>query len=240
MERIGDPDGVIEVRRQPSPERLGQIGGHDFDPGEPGRVGICGPSAQVNSGVALDHVDQPATFQIDKTGRVDRVMVPVGAQERCLIHTELADPPDPIRVIDERGAVLDHGVHDRLPTHPELVRYLRHRPSQLANSAARLGTGAAGQHDLGIQELERFGPRPRRTQRLAAPPPPLPDPQPGRPTEALQIADIDPHPILRLGPTPTPLDTTPRFGRLDLDRHLTVGFGHAGHAHTIEAVCPPL
>ena len=35
--------------------------------------------------------------------------------------------------------------------------------------------------------------------------------------------------------TPTSLTPRPRFGRLDLDRHLTVGFAHVNHAHTIKA-----
>ena len=35
MKRVGDPAGVVEVRRQPGPERLGQIGGHHLDPGQP-------------------------------------------------------------------------------------------------------------------------------------------------------------------------------------------------------------
>ena len=84
-------------------------------------------------------------------------------------------------------------------------------------------------------KLEWLGPRPRHTQRLAAPPPALPDPQSRRAAEAFQIADIDPHPILRLGTAPAPLTPRPRFDRLDLDRHFTVGFGHAGHTHTIKA-----
>jgi hypothetical protein len=41
-----------------------------------------------------------------------------------LIDTELHDGADPVGVIDEWGAVLDHRVHDRPPTHPELVTTL--------------------------------------------------------------------------------------------------------------------
>jgi hypothetical protein len=52
--------------------------------------------------------------------------------------------------------------------------------------------------------------------------------------DALQIAYINPHPILRLSPASAPLTPCPRFGRLDLDRHLTVGFSHVDHTHTTE------
>jgi hypothetical protein len=47
------------------------------------------------------------------------------------------------------------------------------------------------------------------------------------PIDTLQIADIDLHPILRLGTASTQQALRPRLGRLYLDRHLTIGFGHA-------------
>ena len=62
----------------------------------------------------------------------------------------------------------------------------------------------AGQRAL--QEPEPFGPRPSRTQRLAATPPSLPDSATScRSAEALQITDIDPHPILALSAATAPL-----------------------------------
>ena len=48
MERVGDTGGVIEMRGQPGAERLGQIGGHHLDAGQPQRVGVGAPSAQVS------------------------------------------------------------------------------------------------------------------------------------------------------------------------------------------------
>jgi len=107
VERVGDSGGVIEVRRQPRSERLGQIGRNNFDALQPVRVGVGGAFAQVNSCVALDHVDHPTRFEVDEAGCVDRVMVPVRSQERRLIHPQLADVADPVRVVDERSAVLD-------------------------------------------------------------------------------------------------------------------------------------
>ncbi len=130
-ERICDTSGVIKMRRQRSPERLSKIRCDHFDPSEPGRISVRGPCAWVSSCVALEHVDQP-TLKVGEPGRVDRVMVPVGAQRRCLIDTQLADSADPIRIIDQRGAMTGHGVHDRLPTHPELTGNLRHRTRELA------------------------------------------------------------------------------------------------------------
>ena len=168
VECISNADGMIEVRRQPGSERLRQIRGGHLDALEPGGIGVRCPFPQVNSGVAFDHVDHPACFEVDEPGRVDRVMVPVRQQERRFVHTQLADLADSVRVVNKWGAVLDHGVHDRLPTHPELAGDLRHRTRQLTDTAACFGTGPAGQHDLGVQELERFSPRPSYAQRLAA------------------------------------------------------------------------
>ena len=88
--------------------------------------------------------------------------MPVGGQERGLVDTELAHRTDAIGVVDERCAVLDDGVHDRPPAHPELVGELAHRAGVLTDLAARLDAGAAGQHRLRVDVLGGLGPRPRR------------------------------------------------------------------------------
>lgn len=41
MERVGNTDGVIQVRRQASSERLRQIRRDDFDARQPGRIGVA-------------------------------------------------------------------------------------------------------------------------------------------------------------------------------------------------------
>ena len=89
VERVSDTAGVIEVRGQPGTERLGQIGGHHLDPRQPGRVGVGGPSPQVSSAVAFDHVDHDVPLEIDQPGRVDGGVVAVGGQERRLVDPEL-------------------------------------------------------------------------------------------------------------------------------------------------------
>jgi hypothetical protein len=102
-------------------------------------------------------------------------------------------------------------------------------------TARRLVTRLPRQHDLSVQELERFGPRPSCTQHLAASPPALANSESGWPAEALQIANIDPHPILAFGAAPGALASRLGLGRFDLDRHLTIGLAHVCDACAIES-----
>ena len=106
-----------------------------------------------------------------------------------------------------KGRWLEHferiASRGRLPVgiaHTERVRRTASdttgRQPRAGRPAARFGASPARQHDLGVQELKRLGPRPSRAQRLSASPPSLPDPQSGWPAEALEISDVDPHPIL--------------------------------------------
>ena len=50
----------------PGPIALGQVGGHDPNGPQPGRVLVGTPSAQVRGGISLDHVDHPLAVQIDQ------------------------------------------------------------------------------------------------------------------------------------------------------------------------------
>ena len=156
MKRVRDTGRVIEMRRQSRPEALGEIGGDDLDAGEPCRIRVGGPSPQVSRRVALDHVDHDAFLEIDQASRVDRRMCPVRAQERGLVDPELRDRAHPFGIVDEWRAVLDHRVHDRPPTHPELVGDLRHRPGVLTDLAARLHPRPAGDHRLRVDMLRVF------------------------------------------------------------------------------------
>jgi hypothetical protein len=90
MERIGDAGGVIEVRRQPSAIRLGEIGRHQADPGEPARIGVGASATQVRCRVALHEIDHPRLVEIHEPGHVRRCLPRLGGLEAGLINTELA------------------------------------------------------------------------------------------------------------------------------------------------------
>lgn len=217
------------MRRQPSAKGLRQIGGNHLDVSQPCGVGVGQPAAQVLGAVALRDVDEHVTTQVDQPGGVDDRVLAGRLQKRRLIDTEVADPADALRVVDERGPVLDDGVHHRPPAHPELLGHLRHRPGELADLAARLSAGASGEHDLGVEMLDAFGPRLAITARFAAPPPPLDPPQPRRSTEARQIADIDRDPVLGFGARTTALAPDHGGRRLDRHDHLDIGLADLEH-----------
>jgi hypothetical protein len=47
-------------------------------------------------------------------------------------------------IVDQWGAVLDDGAHDRPPAHADLLGHFGHRSGQLADLAARLRSGSPG------------------------------------------------------------------------------------------------
>ncbi len=220
VERIRDPACVIQVRGQSRPERLGEIGHHDFDAPKPCWVGAASPSAQVSGSFAFDHVDHDRSFEINEPSRIDRRVLPVRLQERRLINTELGDSSDSVGVIHQWGAVFDHCVHDRPPTHPELTSDTRDRSGVLTDLAACLAARPAREHHLRVHITGVFGPGLRVARRLDATPPALDPHQPRRTAEARKVTDRDRHPILRLGAHAAPR-ATDEFGiGFDRDHHL--------------------
>ena len=142
--------------------------------------------------------------------------MPVGGQERGLVDAELAHPADPAGVVDQRGAVLDDRVHDRPPTHPELLGELghrpgvahrpggtpRHRPGGSAppgrRRARRSRSTSCASHNGSRQRHRRL----RHTSRA------------GRPKHA-RSRTATRHPILRLGPHAAAVAARERRCRLD-------------------------
>ena len=203
VERIGDADGVVQLGRQPGPEGLRQVGGHHLDASDPLRIGVLGPSPQVSGRIALDHVDEDLGPKIDQTGGVDGGVGSVGPQEGGLVHPELGHGTDARRVVHQRRAVLDHGVHHRPPAHAQLGGHPRNWSGLLAHLAACLGAGPAGEHGLGVDVIGMLGPGLGVAVGIDTSPPALDPHQPGRAPEAGQIPDVDRHPVLGLGPHAT-------------------------------------
>src|SRR5207245_10784981 len=116
-----------------------------------------------------------------------------------LVDTELGHGTDPVGIINQRRAVLDHRVHHRPPTHPELTGDTSDRSGVLTDLAARLNPCTTRQHGLNVDLFGAFRPSLRVTPRLDTTPPSLDPHQPRRATETRKVADLDTHPIVGLG-----------------------------------------
>ena len=130
MKRVGDADGMIEVRRGARAIALGEVSGDDTDGSHPGRVLLGTPSPQVRGGVSLHHVNDSFAVQVDEAGHVDGPVLSGRREERRLIDAEGPDSLDSSGVLDQWRAVEHHGVHHGPPAHPELGR--RRRPAEPA------------------------------------------------------------------------------------------------------------
>jgi hypothetical protein len=70
MERVRDPGCMIEVRGQPGPIRLGQIGCDHLDLAEPSRIRARAPSTQISGTVSGHQIDHPTLLQINQAGHI--------------------------------------------------------------------------------------------------------------------------------------------------------------------------
>ncbi len=223
------------MRRQSSPVRLGQIGGHHPDLGEPYRIGVGAPTPQISGTVAGCHVDHRPPLDVDQSGHVAGRLAGSGRLERRLVDTELGHGADPVGVIGERGAVLDHRVHDRPPTHPKLAGHRGDRPGLLTDLPARLGARPAGQHRCRVELVDVFGPRPLRAQRFAAPPPAAPHIEAHGTPETRQVTHRTRRAVLSLSTHPTRRAPPHRRRRLNPHDELAVALGHVEHPHAGQA-----
>ncbi len=101
MKRVGDADGVVEVRGRAVAIALGEVRGDDTDGPHPARVLLGTPSAQVRGGVALHHVDDPLAVQIDQAGHVDGAVLSGRRQEGRLVDAEGSDLLHPFGILDQ-------------------------------------------------------------------------------------------------------------------------------------------
>jgi hypothetical protein len=105
MKRIRHPHRVVEVRGQPGPVGVGEVDRHRLDADQPVRPLGRAPTAQIRCGVAFRQVDQDPGVGIDQTGGEAGAVMPVGLEERGLIHPQRRHRPDPVRVLDHRGVM---------------------------------------------------------------------------------------------------------------------------------------
>src|SRR5208283_1738260 len=199
MKRVGDTDRMVEVWGGAAAITLGQVGGDDTDGSQPGRVLLGAPSAQVNRRVALHQVDDPLAVQIDQPGHVDGPVLGRGREERGLVDAEGSDSLHSPRVLDQWGAVEDHGVHHGPPAHPELAGHDSDREGELSDLAGGFRSGTQREHSPWCDVLSALGPRLSRAVGVDTAPAPLEPDESCWATEAREIPDVDPDTVLGLG-----------------------------------------
>ena len=149
---------------------------------------------------------------INKLGRPSQRSPPPEAGEQDFVETEGGHVADPIRVVDERCAIRDDGVVDRVSITPEFGRDFVHAAGTAANLGGDPPAGTIRHRQPGRRDPGRFfGPRPDPTPGVwASPSAPAPH-QPCRPTETHQVGQLDHRPVL--GPRTRAATLTERYGR---------------------------
>jgi hypothetical protein len=169
------------------------------------------------------------------------------AGEEHLVEPDRGHGPDPGGVLDQRRAVRDHGVVHGVPVTAQLAGDLGHDAALSANLQRCPPTGPVGHRQPRRSDAAVLaGPRPDRTGQLGAAPAMLVPHQPGRPTEAAQIDQLDHgavlHPRSRAalgadGPLHALFDMhTDRFTALVIDRednHISHGDEERAHARSV-------
>ena len=164
MEGVGDLDRVGEhgVERQPPRTRQVQHGPAD---GVAPRVGpLIQPGTGAGGGAALDHIEQLAGFDVDDRGR-PRLGPPAALPgEEHLIEPERGHRADAVGVLDQRGAIGDHGVVDGVPIRAELDGDLVDRATPPSDLFAGPSAGPIRhRHPATGDTIFVLEPRPHRT-----------------------------------------------------------------------------
>lgn len=137
VERIRDLDGVGEHRVEHRPIRTRQIKRRPFDVRPPLLRTRSKPAARLDARAACNNIEELPGTHIDDRRRPVLLMELAESHEQRLVQAERRGFTDAVGVvIDERFAVRDHRVVDRVPRTLELAGELVHR--------AAMGTDLAG------------------------------------------------------------------------------------------------
>ena len=217
------------------------------DPASPSRSRPATPRAgRRTSGTARrvatsDDVEQLARADVDDLGRPPLAAERALPGEQRLVQPDRRDGAEAVRVVDQRRAVHDDGVHHRVPVTAEIGGHLGHGAA-VAADLHRRPPRRPGRHRTAARGDLRvlLGPRPP-TRR--ATPPLLAPHQTGRPAEHRQIDQLDlAHPVtmsdhpatrrrrarrvaitIRSQPGHSPTPTTVTSGRPTSSAHMRVG-----------------
>lgn len=176
MEGVEHPHRVGQLGAQRGRVATERIKRREADAGPPRVLPVADPARVGTAGAARHDIEQPGgptRGQVDDAGDVLRRAGGGGPQPRGLIHAEPHHAGEPVRVVDERGAVLTDRAHHGAPAHPQLQPQVLHGVAVLAEPPDRPHPGPLGQRRLRPDRLGPLAPGPPVAPRLLAAPDPL-------------------------------------------------------------------
>ena len=201
VERVGHECGVAQAVFEGLAVGAGEVEHAVADGGQPVVGAGVEPGAGPGGALAGDEVEELGAgaggCDVDDRSRPVLGAPAALAAEQRLVQAQGADLADAARVVDQRGAVGDHGVVDRVPIAAQLPGHLGDRSPK---SADLLGDPPAGpvRHGASRRGDPRVLPRerPGRAVLVGAEPAVLVPHQPSRPPEARQVSQLHHGPLL--------------------------------------------
>ena len=153
----------------------------------------------------------------------------VAARIGVLVDPKSPDRADPSSVVHERPAVSLDRAPGGVPPDPVLTSHRGNRADELADLPGDLGTGPDGEDLPRCDPFDPLRPRLRAAPLRPASPTPFADDQTGWSPEAVEVPELDVHPVLGLRPPPARPARRPGLGRLDRHHPLTGCVVHLEH-----------
>jgi hypothetical protein len=146
-EEIPPPTSAREI--PDGPVGAGQIQRRPPDVPEPGVASFGEPPARLHGAATRNNVEERASLDVDDRGRPRLATPPPQPAEQGLVQAERDRLADPVRVFDERDAVGEHGVVDRVPVTAQLDGDLVHGPAVPAHLFGHPSAGTIGHPEPG-------------------------------------------------------------------------------------------
>lgn len=218
VEWVSDLGCVGKHRVEHGPIRAGQIQRRPPDQSPPLRGALTEPLARPGTVSARHDIQQHATGDIHDRRRPALLAPRPDVVEHRLVEAERSDLTDPLGVVvNERCAVRDQGVVDRVPVAAELDCDLVHGSPATADLARDPPAGAVGQRLSRCGDPGVFaGPRLHRTRPVRALPAMLAPPQTRWATERGEIDELDLITIFDPASRAAPETRRSRTARLDM------------------------
>lgn len=132
VERIGDLGRLRQHRVEHAAIGAGQVERGPPDPVHPVVRTRLEPGAHGCGVTASNDIEELAVFDIDDLRQPPPMPESAEPAELHLIQPDRTSGPDPVRVVDQRSAMKEHGAHRGVPIAAEIISHLGHRAADMA------------------------------------------------------------------------------------------------------------